>query len=133
MVVFFQDESGELMSSLQDKADLAAIRHTIHQRRFELLNPDELCEELNLSRSRAEGILAEIAGTSLLEEIGAIKAALLYTAIAEDPGADLAILIGELGFENLFMACSIFRHCYGISPMRFRVQCQQSWHQSQVA
>lgn len=133
MVAYFNDAAGERMSSLKDKADLAAIRHTIHQRRFELIDPDELCNGLNLSRSRAEWILAEIAGTSLLEEIGASKAAMLYTAIAEDPGADLAFLLGELGFESIFVACSIFRHCYGMSPMRFRVQCQQDWHQQQIA
>ena len=133
MAAYFNPAPGEWVGSLQDKADLAAIRHTIHQRRFEPINPDELCKGLNLSRSRAERILAEIAGTSLLEEIGASKAAMLYTAIAEDPGADLALLLGQLGFESIFVACSIFRHCYGMSPMRFRVQCQQAWHQQQIA
>ncbi|MEY3751129.1 MAG: Helix-turn-helix domain [Cyanobacteriota bacterium] len=124
MVEFF---NGELIDALQAKADVAAIRHTIHHRRFELLSPELICEELGLTRMRAEWILAELEGTCLQEEIWAVKAALLYTAIADDPGADLGFLLRRVGFDNIFKACSIFRHCYGMTPMRFRVNCQQAW------
>jgi AraC-like DNA-binding protein len=88
---------------------------------------------LRIPRARAEAILAELAGTCLQEEIWAIKASVLYTAIADDPGADLELLLREVGFDSVFTACSIFRHCYGMSPMRFRVQCQRAWRQSLVA
>ena len=124
---------GNTISSLQAKADLAAIRHTIHQRRFELLTPEGLCAGLRISRARAESILAELAGTCLQEEIWAIKASVLYVAIADDPGADLELLLREVGFDSVFTACSIFRHCYGMSPMRFLVQCQRAWRQSWAA
>lgn len=111
----------------QAKADLAAIRHTIHQHRHERLTPELICRALGLSRTRAESILAQLAGTCLLEEIWVMKAALLYTAIADDPGADLDYQLELVGFESIFIATSIFRHCYGMSPMRFRVQCQRAW------
>jgi AraC-like DNA-binding protein len=124
MVAFF---NGDVIDALQAKADLAAIRHTIHQRRMERLTPASVCEALALPRIRAEWILAELAGTCLQEEIWLIKAAVLYTAIADDPGADLEDLLQMVGFESIFSACSIFRHCYGVTPMRFRVQCQRSW------
>jgi AraC-like DNA-binding protein len=124
---------GNTMDALQAKADLAAIRHTIHQRRFEWLTPESLCAGLRIPRARAEAILAELAGTCLQEEIWAVKASVLYTAIADDPGADLELLLREVGFGSVFTACSIFRHCYGISPMRFRVQCQRAWRQSLAA
>ena len=118
---------GNTMHALQAKADLAAIRHTIHQRRFEWLTPESLCAGLRIPRARAEAILAELAGTCLQEEIWAVKASVLYTAIADDPGADLGFLLRRVGFDNIFKACSIFRHCYGMTPMRFRVNCQQAW------
>ena len=124
---------GTTIHALQDKADLAVLRYTIHQRRFERLTPEELCAGLRIPRARAERILAEWAGTCLQEEIWAIKASVLYTAIAEDPGADLEHLLRQVGFESVFTACSIFRHCYGLSPMRFRVQCQCAWRQSLAA
>ena len=124
---------GNTMHALQAKADLAAIRHAIHQRRFEWLTPESLCAGLTIPRARAEAILAELAGTCLQEEIWAIKASVLYTAIADDPGADLELLLREVGFGSVFTACSIFRHCYGMSPMRFRVQCQRAWRQSLAA
>jgi AraC-like DNA-binding protein len=124
---------GNTITVLQAKADLAAIRHTIHQRRFESLTPDSLCAGLRIPRSRAEAILAEWAGTCLQEEIWSIKASVLYTTIADDPGADLELLIRQVGFDSVFQACSIFRHCYGMTPMRFRVQCQRAWRQSLAA
>lgn len=124
---------GNTIRALHDKADLAVIRHTIHQRRFELLTPEGLCAGLRIPRARAERILAEWAGTCLQEEIWAIKASVLYTAIADDPGADLEHLLRQTGFESVFTACSIFRHCYGMTPMRFRVQCQRAWRQSVAA
>jgi len=58
---------GNTMHALQAKADLAAIRHTIHQRRFEWLTPESLCAGLRIPRARAEAILAELAGTCLQE------------------------------------------------------------------
>jgi AraC-like DNA-binding protein len=124
---------GNTITALQAKADLAAIRHTIHQRRFEWLTPESLCAGLRIPRSRAEAILAELAGTCLQEEICSIKASVLYTTIADDPGADLELLLRQVGFDSVFQACSIFRHCYGMTPMRFRVQCQRVWRQSLAA
>ena len=124
---------GNTITVLQAKADLAAIRHTIHQRRFEWLTPESLCAGLRIPRSRAEAILAELAGTCLQEEIWSIKASVLYTTIADDPGADLELLLRQVGFDSVFQACSIFRHYYGMTPMRFRVQCQRVWRQSLAA
>ena len=122
--------NGTTISALQAKADLAAIRHAIHQRRFELLTPDALCADLRIPRARAEWILAELVGTCLQEEIWATKASVLYTAIADDPGVDLERLLRQVGFDSVFKACSVFRHCFGMSPMRFLLQTQQTWRQS---
>jgi AraC-like DNA-binding protein len=130
-MVALLDDSG--LDVLQAKADLAAIRHTIHQHRQERLTPDLICCALAIPRTHAESILAHLAGTCLQEEIWAIKAVVLYTAIADDPGADLEDLLQQVGFDSIFSASSIFRHCYGMTPMRFRVQCQQAWAACLVA